>query len=140
VWGKGVPLLKKRLYPVFKMEPSLTFAAILQRLDYCYDQLLQVLTDARPEPEQILELAEETVALLARLTDYPVEKGEIEPRLQLENLFHKLQQVIKVTVDEKDKIYQSMLKLKTSKRVFQSYRPPAVGMGYTEGKFLDQKK
>jgi hypothetical protein len=121
------------------MEQPLTFDAAFQRLDFCYEQLLLVIAAAHSEPEQILKLVDEAAALIAGLTDY---QGEMEARhwSQLEKLFCKLQQVIEVTAEEKNKICRAMSNLKTGKQAIQSYRPPAVGMGYTEGKFLDQKK
>jgi prophage DNA circulation protein len=125
---------------VYEMGQPLKCDTALQRLDFCYEQLLSVISDTQSKPEQILELVNETTALIAGLTAELEKTGEVVPRVQLEKVFHKLQQVIAVTVNGKNQVYRAMMELKTGKQAINSYRPPAVGMGYTEGKFLDQKK
>jgi hypothetical protein len=132
--------MKNKLASVYEMGQPLKCDAALQRLDFCYGQLLSVISDTQSEPEQILKLVDETTALIAGLVAELEKAGELAPRMQLEKVSHKLQQVIAVAINGKNQVYQAIMELKTGKQVINSYRPPAVGMGYTEGKFLDQKK
>jgi hypothetical protein len=123
------------------MEQPLSFDAALQKLDCCYEQMLPVIGNADVDPDKIEALVDETNTLFLKIAA-EMEKEAIgsEQRIQLTKLADRLQLVITAVQMAKKQIYQSMVDLKTAKQAINSYRPPAVGMGYTEGKFLDQKK
>lgn len=42
--------------------------------------------------------------------------------------------------EEKEEIRSALNKFRVGSHVRQAYRPPAIGMGFTEGNFIDSKK
>jgi hypothetical protein len=113
---------------------------VFTELEQCYGRLSQVMGNPAAEPGQIIELVAEAAALFARLPEQMQAAEHSEQRRQLAKLADQLQQTITVTMTEKNKLHQAILELKIGKQAISSYRPPAVGLGYSEGKFLDQKK
>lgn len=112
----------------------------IQKLGLCYEKLLQIIGDPQTEPDQIIELCDQAGAKIANLVRLLHDQNQTDIRTRLEPIFQKLLQIIPLVETEKNKAYQSLIELKTGKRAVKSYAPPPVGMGYTEGKFLDQKK
>jgi chromosome segregation ATPase len=132
--------MKNRLCRVFEMEQTELFCVEFQKLDLCYRKLLQAITDVQSDPEKITKLADEAAKLIVELAGTLPNLSETEQKSQLEWLFHQLQQVIAVTEGAMSKLHQALRELNTGKQAIRSYRSPAVGIGYTEGTFLDQKK
>ena len=116
------------------------FETEIQKLDLCYEKLLQITGEPQTSPDQVIELSDQAGAIIANLATLLQDQSQTNIRLRLEPVFQKLLQIIQLVEKEKNKAYQSLMELKTGKRAVKSYAPPPVGMGYTEGKFLDQKK
>jgi hypothetical protein len=125
---------------VYEMERTALFFTAFSELERCYGQLLQALNAPDSGPEQVMGLVDEATALIAGLPPLPEAADQIGYRLRLVKLADQLQQVITATEVEKSKLYQAIRELKTGKQAIRSYCPPAVGMGFSEGKFVDRKK
>jgi hypothetical protein len=136
----GEPTMKNRLCRVFEMEEAALFSSEVRKLGLCYRKMLQSITDGESDPEKITELADEAVRLIEELTGTLPNLSASARKSQLEWLYHQLQQVIAVTEGAKMKLFHALRELNTGKQAIRSYRSPAVGIGYTEGTFLDQKK
>ncbi|HEY8464805.1 MAG TPA: hypothetical protein VIM29_12510 [Bacillota bacterium] len=121
-------------------QPTTTWETELKKLDCLYEQLLKVAADPQADPEQVVALSTEADAVISGwIAKLPSRPGR-DARPQLEQLQQKLFRIRRLVETERNKAFQSLKNLKAGKRAVQSYRPPTVGLGYTEGKFLDTKK
>ncbi|HYH02948.1 MAG TPA: hypothetical protein VEC37_07585 [Bacillota bacterium] len=119
---------------------QLEFENEVQKLDLYYEKLLRITGDPETEPDQVIELSDQASMTITNLAKLLQNQRQADIRPRLEQLYQKLLQVMRLVENEKNKAYQALIDLKTGKRAVKSYGPPPVGMGYTEGKFLDQKK
>lgn len=106
-----------------------------------YQQLELALKDDDSDPEMIVSLIEQSETLFNQLK-LKVETGEITlvDKEELTRSHQQSRQLIALINKEKGNILSQINALKSGKTALNAYQKPRLGMGYTEGKFLDNKQ
>lgn len=119
------------------------------KLQDCYDRLEKEFSARNVDARRITELVEEADRIIKFLslnaagqageagTDGKSTAGEREI---LESLRKKARRLEELFKKEMAGIEEAISNLKTGRRAINAYHPPRVGMGYTEGKFVDRKE
>jgi|GEM_PF-522568 len=117
----------------------------LRSLEERYDRLAGIVQDENADPQLITDLSAEADAIVEFLkgrensTEMDKASARSEQEL-LQRLREKSQAVEELFGKELGRIKESLGGLKRGKKAVSAYGPPAVGMGYSEGKFVDRKK
>lgn len=106
-----------------------------------YQELEALLEDENSDPEMITSLIEKSDQLIEKLKSMPQISNEMVLTVELlAEISGQSQKLISLMNREKDKAMNQISILKSGKTAFNAYQKPRVGMGYTEGKFLDNRK
>ncbi|NLW55513.1 MAG: hypothetical protein GX050_02635 [Firmicutes bacterium] len=111
-------------------------------LEQCYNRLEDAIKDEQADPQEIAFLvddAERIVQLLSRLLRSSPLKEEDEFEL-VQKVKVKAEAIVQLLREEMEYIFESFKSLNTGRQAINAYEGPRVGMGYTEGKFVDRKK
>ncbi|HHT49614.1 MAG TPA: hypothetical protein GXZ98_10030 [Firmicutes bacterium] len=111
-------------------------------LEDCYERLMEAIKDETVDPKEISSFVEEAEHIVVLLTNI-LQKSPIDEEAQLELIKAvkaKADAIIQVLHEEMETIAASYEQLKTGKRALNAYQPQPVGLGYSEGKFVDRKK
>ncbi len=113
----------------------------INEIETCYEQLELMLANEKAEPEQIAELVFKSEQIFKQLTDEVKNLDLSEENLEkFQSLAVKLHQLMSKLTLEINKVNELILSLKKGKQVVTAYNTqPSVGMGFTEGKFIDRK-
>lgn len=123
--------------------PVLRKTEVLRNLETCYDRLAAIVRDENADPQLITDLTAEAgrlIDLLNRDKSLVPAAQKVEELQLLERLKSKVEEVESLFHKEMDRIKQNLGGLKRGKKAVNAYKPPAVGMGYSEGKFVDRKE
>lgn len=115
----------------------------LHNLEACYDRLAAIVLDENADPQLITDLTAEAsrlIDLINRDKPYVSAEHKAEELQLLERLKIKAEEVENLFHQEMGRIKQNLGGLKRGKKAVNAYKPPAVGMGYSEGKFVDRKE
>ena len=116
---------------------------VLHNLEACYDRLAAIVRDENADPQLITDLTAEAgrlIDLLNRDKSLVPAAQKVEELQLLERLKSKVEEVESLCHKEMGRIKQNLGGLKRGKKAVNAYKPPAVGMGYSEGKFVDRKE
>ncbi len=111
-------------------------------LEDCYDRLLKAIKDDEADPKEISSFAEEAEQIVVLLSNL-LQKSAIEQEAELELIRAvkaKADAIIQLLHEEMEAIAESYAQIKTGQQAINAYQPPTVGLGYSEGKFVDRKK
>lgn len=111
-------------------------------LEECYDELVKTINDEEADPKRITDLvgeAEEIMGSLSHILEYS-EFGEQTEIEILEAIKAKADALVNLLRGEMDNIIALSKKLTTGRQAIGAYDSPLIGLGYTEGKFVDRKK
>lgn len=115
----------------------------LRKLEACYDRLVSIVQDDHADPQLITDLTAESDQLIDLINQdkQPVTAAhQGEERQLLESLKAKSEELETLFHKEMGRIKADLGGLKQGKKAVNAYKPPAVGMGYSEGKFVDKKE
>jgi hypothetical protein len=103
-----------------------------------YRELETVIGDPDSDPEAIILLIDRCEELVGHLKTLPPAENDcktkiLEARQRLNQLIPRIRQ-------EKEKALHQLSTLKTGRSAMNAYQRPRLGMGFTEGKFFDNKK
>ena len=111
-------------------------------LEDCYERLLKAIKDEGADPKEIssfVDEAEQIVVLLSTI----LQKKPIEEEAEFELMKAvkaKADAIIQLLHEEMETIAENYAQIKTGKQAINAYQPQSVGLGYSEGKFVDRKK
>ncbi len=111
-------------------------------LEQCYNRLKDAIADEQADPQEIAFLvddAERIVQLLSKLWQSSPHRTEDELGL-MEKAKVKAEEIVRLLQQEMERITESFKSLSSGRQALNAYNSPRVGMGYTEGKFVDRKK
>jgi hypothetical protein len=112
----------------------------LQRV---YREMEALVRDENFEPERMAALMDRSEELFGQLMEQA--QSSVDPpgaffREKLVDASEQLNRLIALLRMEKEEVFQQINSLKNSRSALSAYQRPQIGMGYTEGKFLDNKK
>ncbi|MBA2132295.1 hypothetical protein [Capillibacterium thermochitinicola] len=113
----------------------------LRLLENCYDRLAQVVKDEQADPKVITSLvdeAEQIVVLLNSILQRTPLEGEKEETLK--TVKEKADAIVQLLQQEMGTIAEKYAQIKTGRQAVDAYYPQPVGLGYSEGKFVDRKE
>ncbi|NLM36670.1 MAG: hypothetical protein GX202_00905 [Firmicutes bacterium] len=113
----------------------------LRLLENCYNRLTQVVKDEHADPKVITSLvdeAEQIVVLLNSILQRTALEGEDEETLK--TVKEKADAIVQLLHQEMETIAEQYAQLKTGRQAMDAYYSPPVGLGYSEGKFVDRKE
>lgn len=111
----------------------------LERLSLCYSQLTEAVQSETVSPEQIIALSDKAESIIAEIKKDSAYRATVKPEEALE-LKRQADGLIGLIKDEMNKLASQISKLKSGSRAVKGYQSAPVGMGYSEGKFMDIKK
>lgn len=111
-------------------------------LEECYNQLVEAIKDDQADPRKIASLVDDAERIVELLTSIwqssPIkEQGELE---LMKTVKVKADDIVQLLQKEMGHISESFKTLNTGRQALNAYGMPRIGMGYTEGKFVDRKK
>lgn len=113
----------------------------LRLLENCYNRLAQAVKDEQADPKEITSLVEEAeqivVLLDAILQRTPLEE---EKEQTIQTVKEKADAIIQLLNEEMGAIAEQYAQIKTGRQAIDAYYPQPVGLGYSEGKFVDRKE
>jgi phosphoglycolate phosphatase-like HAD superfamily hydrolase len=113
----------------------------LRLLENCYNRLAQAVKDDQADPKEITSLVEEAeqivVLLDAILQRTPLEE---EKEQTIQTVKEKADAIIQLLNEEMGAIAEQYAQIKTGRQAIDAYYPQPVGLGYSEGKFVDRKE
>lgn len=113
----------------------------LRLLENCYNRLAQAVKDDQADPKEITSLVEEAeqivVLLDAILQRTPLEE---EKEQTIQTVKEKADAIIRLLNEEMGAIAEQYAQIKTGRQAIDAYYPQPVGLGYSEGKFVDRKE
>lgn len=127
----------------FGEDKALAKIDALRKLEACYDRLVSIVQDDHADPQLITDLTTEADQLIDLINQdkQPVKTvHQGEERQLLASLKAKSGELETIFRKEMDRLKADLGGLKKGKKVVSAYKPPAVGMGYSEGKFVDRKE
>ncbi|NLC52922.1 MAG: hypothetical protein GX770_03025 [Firmicutes bacterium] len=113
----------------------------LRLLENCYNRLAQIVKDEEADPQAITSLvdeAEQIVVLLNAILQRASVEGEKEQNIQA--VKEKADAIVQLLQEEMGTIAEQYAQIKTGRQAIDAYYPQPVGLGYSEGKFIDRKK
>ncbi|NLY90586.1 MAG: hypothetical protein GX081_03140 [Firmicutes bacterium] len=111
-------------------------------LEDCYERLMKAIKDEGADHTVIssfVDEAEQIVVLLSNILKKSVIEEEVELEL-MRAVKAKADAIIQLLQEEMESIAESYAQIKTGQKAINAYQPPSVGLGYSEGKFVDRKK
>lgn len=111
-------------------------------LEECYDELVKVINAEEADPQRITDLVGEAEEIVGSLS-YVLESSEFEEQSEIESLEAiktKADAIVNLLREEMDNIVALSKKITTGRQAINAYDLPMIGLGYTEGKFVDRKK
>lgn len=111
-------------------------------LEECYDELVKTINDEEADPKRITDLVGEAEEIMGSLS-HILESSEFEEQTEieiLEAIKAKADALVNLLRGEMDNIIALSKKLTTGRQAIDAYDSPLIGLGYTEGKFVDRKK
>ena len=124
------------------MEDGINLKKEYHLLEECYDQLNEVIKDDNADPRRITELVDESERIVKSLAS-KIESSGIKDQDEAEILQAikiKADAIVNLLREEMASITELFLNLKTGRQALNAYDIPPIGLGYTEGKFVDRKK
>jgi hypothetical protein len=103
-----------------------------------YRELETVIGDPDSDSETIILLIDRCEKLVGRLK--MLHPAENDCKTKIEEACQRLNQLMPRIRQEKEKALHQLSTLKTGRAAMSAYQRPRLGMGFTEGKFLDNKK
>lgn len=120
--------------------PDLNPAALAQKLDMCYERLSRIIhSDDQGNAETIYQVTLEAEQLVAGLTASHQE-GRGLKRAELLKLNQKVIALIEIINQKLSSFRDQLIKVKRGQNAVKGYGPIKIGMGFTEGKFVDSKR
>ena len=119
----------------------ITLLAKIQEMKSVYEQILET-----SDGEEIINLLDVVISIQTELTPvlshYLSSSLESKQRLQsaLSSAFQSAKDAQEYLEHEKVTAIDGLRQIKTGNKARQAYLPPAIGMGYTEGNFIDSRK
>ncbi len=113
----------------------------LRLLENCYNRLAQAVKDEQADPKVITSLvdeAEQIVVLLNSILQRTLLEEEKEQTIQ--TVKEKADAIVQLLQEEMGAIAEQYAQIKTGRQAINAYYPQPVGLGYSEGKFVDRKK
>lgn len=111
-------------------------------LEKCYDELVKVIKAEEADPQRITDLVREAEEIMGSLS-YTLKSSGIEDQVEteiLEAIKTKADAIVNLLREEMDTIIALSKKITTGRQAMNAYDLPMIGLGYTEGKFIDRKK
>jgi hypothetical protein len=108
-----------------------------------YQRLETAVRDEDSDPELIGQLVDQSQRIIVRLMEWeksPEYLREVASGQALADAQQQLERLITLIQREMAKVSQRMTVLKTGRSAMNAYQRPRLGMGFTEGKFFDNKK
>ncbi len=124
------------------MEDGINLKKGYHLLEECYDQLAEVIRDNNADPRRITELVDESEQIIQLLAS-KIESSGIEVQEEVEILQAvkiKADAIVNLLREEMASIRELFINFQTGRQALNAYDLPQVGLGYTEGKFVDRKK
>lgn len=113
----------------------------LRLLENCYDRLAQVVKDEQADPKAIASLVEEAEQIVVLLNTIlqrtPLEAEDVHT---VQAVKEKADAIVQLLHEEMEVVAAHYAQIKTGRQAIDAYNPPLVGLGYSEGKFVDSKK
>lgn len=115
----------------------------LRLLENCYNRLAEVVKDEQADPKAITSLvdeAEQIVVLLNSILQRTGMEEEADQETIMETIKEKADAIVQLLQDEMGTIAQQYAQIRTGRQAIDAYYPQPVGLGYSEGRFVDNKK
>lgn len=113
----------------------------LRLLENCYNRLAQAVKDDQADPKEITSLVEEAEQIVV-LLDAILQRTSLEEEKEqtIQTVKEKADAIIQLLNEEMGAIAEQYAQIKTGRQAIDAYYPQPVGLGYSEGKFVDRKE
>ncbi len=113
----------------------------LRLLENCYNRLAQAVKDEQADPKEITSLVEEAEQIVV-LLDAILQRTSLEEEKEqtIQTVKEKADAIIRLLNEEMGAIAEQYAQIKTGRQAIDAYYPQPVGLGYSEGKFVDRKE
>ncbi|HHT05444.1 MAG TPA: hypothetical protein GXZ97_04165 [Hydrogenispora sp.] len=113
----------------------------LRLLENCYNRLAQAVKDEQADPKEITSLVEEAEQIVV-LLDAILQRTSLEEEKEqtIQTVKEKADAIIQLLNEEMGAIAEQYAQIKTGRQAIDAYYPQPVGLGYSEGKFVDRKE
>ncbi|HOP74674.1 MAG TPA: hypothetical protein PLC07_06410 [Bacillota bacterium] len=111
----------------------------LERLRTCYVQLAEAVQSETASPEYIVALSETADKIIDEIKKDSAFRAAVRPEEVLE-LKEQAEALIRLIKTEMEKRASHISNLQSGRRAVKGYHSLPVGMGISEGKFMDIKK
>ena len=114
----------------------------LHLLEDCYERLTKAIKDEEADPKEIssfVDEAEQIVVLIASILQKSPVKDEDEMEV-MKAAKAKADAIVQLLQAEMGTIAEHYAQIKTGRQAINAYHPQPLGLGYSEGKFVDRKK
>ncbi|HBG17375.1 MAG TPA: hypothetical protein DDW93_11375 [Firmicutes bacterium] len=111
-------------------------------LEECYDQLVKVIKGDSGDPQKITVLVAEAEQIVDSLS-FVIQSSGLENQDEVEMMKAikiKADAIVNLLREEMDAIAELFKNITTGRQALNAYDIPPIGLGYTEGKFVDRKK